>query len=112
MSRSRNRNDSRWDSKRQQQPNAPKPNINFEKRVYMFTSKVIIHGVGGVACVEPITNPLRAAPDATVRVVVRWSGDIKTGTIIDVDGVPFLVHKHFPMAENVKVAHMLCSRTN
>lgn len=80
------------------------------KRTFVFDHACTINGETSVACVEPIAQKLRACPEATTRIVVRWEGRLKAGAAIDVDGDAYTVHRMFPLGEGVRVAHLLCSR--
>ena len=81
----------------------------FQKRVYDFADRLIIGGVEGPACVEALAAPLKTAPDATMRVMVRWEGKLAKGAVVELlGGKRLTVVRMFPMSTRVRVAHLLC----
>lgn len=80
----------------------------YVKRDYPFASWVVLRGEQGPACIERAAPPPKNCPDAELRVIVRWEGEIKKGTVIVTSAGRLRVLRFFPMNPRVRVAHLLC----
>lgn len=78
------------------------------KRAYAFDAWVEISGVRGPACIERMARPPRNCARASVRVIVRWEGRLRRGTIVPSSAGPMILLRMFPMSPRARIAHLLC----
>lgn len=78
------------------------------KRAYAFDAWVEIDGVRGPACIERMARPPRNCARASVRVIVRWEGRLRRGTIVPTSAGAMILLRMFPMSPRARIAHLLC----
>jgi hypothetical protein len=77
-------------------------------RDYAFDREALIEGARGRVCLEQISTPPKDTPQASWRVLARWTGVLQPGSIITVADRRMVVLRLRPMGGRRMVAHMLC----
>jgi hypothetical protein len=86
-----------------------KPGPVFERRILDFDTPARIRGESGRVMLEPIAKTLKTCPEATLRILARWSGTLGRGELLELEGWPPLEVLAFrPIAKRRQVAHILC----
>lgn len=103
----RNR-DAYWTSRRAAQAYRARLAGRTAPRAYAFDREAIIQGARGRVCLEPILTPPKDTPHASWRVLARWTGLLRPGSIITVADRRLVVLRVRPMDERRTAAHILC----
>ncbi len=77
-------------------------------RDYAFDREALIEGARGRVCLEQILTPPEDTPDASSRVMARWTGLLRPGSVITVADRRLVVLRVRPMGGRRTVAHILC----
>jgi hypothetical protein len=77
-------------------------------RVRIYDHEAVIQGARGRVCMEQILTPLTDAPEASWRVLARWTGLLPPGAIITVAGRRLVVLRLLPIGGRRNAAHFLC----
>jgi hypothetical protein len=103
----RNR-DAYWTNRRAMRAYRAGLTWKFAPRVYAFDFDALIAGARGRVCLEQIVTPPKDTPNASWRVIARWTGVVPTGSVITVGDRSLVVLRVRPMAGRRTVAHILC----
>ena len=103
----RNR-DAYWASRRSLQAYRAKHAYMAAPRAYAFDREAVIQGARGRACLEQILTPPKDTPQASCRVIARWTGLLRPGSVITVADRSLFVLRVRPMSGRRTVAHILC----
>jgi hypothetical protein len=103
----RNR-DAYWEGRRAMRAYRARRTFSFAPRAYAFDREALIEGASGRVCLEKIVTPPKDTPQASWRVIARWTGLVPTGSVITVGDRSLVVLRVRPMGGRRMVAHILC----
>ena len=103
----RNR-DAYWNSRRAMRAYRARLACMAVPRAYAFDREAVIEGARGRVCLEQILTPPKDTPDASSRVMARWTGLLQPGSVITVADRRLVVLRVRPMGGRRTVAHILC----
>lgn len=105
--------DAYWASRRRNQEAASAAATRpawMDKPPRRFDQVVILRGTRGACAVEPIEQPLRTCPGASVRVVAKWHGHVAPGEVLQAPpGRALRVLRYLPVTARRASAHFLCA---
>lgn len=79
-----------------------------EPRAYAFDHEAVIAGARGRVCLERLMTPPLDTPEASCRVLARWTGLLAPGSVITVAGRRLVVLRVRPMGARRTLAQILC----